>query len=49
MRDPEGDAQSETRQMAESDQRGNEEKVMPYVVTVMVIFVLAVVVIIATR
>jgi hypothetical protein len=57
MRDPTGrslhdrDAglQSETRQMGESDRRGAEEKALPYVLAVMILFVVVVVVIIATR
>jgi len=57
MRDPTGrslhdrdaGAQSETRQMAESDRRGGEEKVFPYVLGVMIVFVIVVVLIIATR
>jgi hypothetical protein len=57
MRDPAGrslhdrDAglHSETRQMGESDRRGSEEKALPYVLAVLVLFVIVVVVIIATR
>jgi hypothetical protein len=54
MRDPLGrslhDKASETRQLGEQDRRrGTEEKAMPYVLAVTVLFVLIVVAIIATR
>jgi hypothetical protein len=57
MRDPAGrslhdrDAgqATETRQMAESDRRGGEEKALPYVLVTVVLFVIVVIVIIATR
>jgi hypothetical protein len=50
LHDRDAEAQSETRQMAESDRRrGTDEKVLPYLLAVVVVFVLAVVVIIATR
>ena len=57
MRDPAGQSlpdreaggQSETRQMVESDRRKPEEKAMPYVVAVAILFVLAVIVILVTR
>jgi hypothetical protein len=48
--DREAGEASSTRQMGESDrQRDPEEKALPYVLVVAVLFVLAVVVIIATR
>ena len=41
--------QSETRQMVESDRRGGEEKALPYVLAMVIVFVIVVIAIIATR
>jgi hypothetical protein len=50
LHDRDAGLQSETRQMGEQDrQRSSEEKALPYVLATMIIFVLVVVVIIATR
>jgi hypothetical protein len=40
---------TETRQMAEGDRRGGEEKVAPYLLVVALVFVVLVVVLVITR